>query len=123
MVEGGQADQGCDGAAIDLSEFGQQRDERDCADVLDAFEGLEQLHLGEEIGSGAHGIEDQAIADVRSDLAADEGERACAVLRKKYDTPPADAAQRAKYMRFLQQRGFAHRAIQAAMKALESPSE
>jgi regulatory protein len=71
----------------------------------------------------SHGIRDQAITEIKADLAVDESARASAVLCRKYDTPPSDAAQRAKYMRFLQQRGFSHSAIQAAIKALERGPE
>ncbi|MBV8666541.1 MAG: recombination regulator RecX [Burkholderiaceae bacterium] len=67
----------------------------------------------------SHGITGQVIAEVRQELTADEAARASAVLARKYGVPPADAGQRAKYMRFLQQRGFSHAAIQAAIKALE----
>jgi regulatory protein len=34
---------------------------------------------------------------------------------RKFATPPQDAQERAKYMRFLQQRGFSQRAIRAAL--------
>jgi regulatory protein len=71
----------------------------------------------------SHGIEGHAITEIKADLAADEEARACAVLARKYDTPPADAGQRAKYMRFLQQRGFSHKAIHTAIKALEHGAE
>jgi regulatory protein len=67
----------------------------------------------------SHGIEGAALSHIKSNLTEGECARACAVLRRKYDVPPADATMRAKYMRFLQQRGFSHRAIQAALKDLE----
>jgi regulatory protein len=66
-----------------------------------------------------HGIDPDALSDIKSRLAEDEASRALAVWRKKFSTPPADAAERAKQMRFLQQRGFSHRAIQEAMRGLE----
>jgi regulatory protein len=71
----------------------------------------------------SHGIEGEALSEVKSGLAEDENSRACGVLRRKYDNPPADATERMKYMRFLQQRGFSHRAIQAALKDLERGGE
>lgn len=64
----------------------------------------------------SHGIGGAALSDIKSELAADEVARACAVWRKKFGTPATDAAERARQMRFLQQRGFSHRAIQAAMR-------
>jgi len=71
----------------------------------------------------SHGIEGAALSAIKSDLAGDECARACAVLRRKYQVPPADSTARAKCMRFLQQRGFSHRAIQAALKDLEQGDE
>lgn len=64
----------------------------------------------------SHGIEGETLGELKSGLVEDEGSRACAVLRRKFANPPADAMERMKYMRFLQQRGFSHRAIQAALK-------
>lgn len=61
-----------------------------------------------------HGIEGEALADVKADLAQGEGARAAQVLRRKFDTPPADIETRARQMRFLQQRGFSHRSIREA---------
>jgi regulatory protein len=71
----------------------------------------------------SHGIEGEALTGIKSNLAEDEGERAIAVLRRKYETAPKDASERAKCMRFLQQRGFSHRAIQVALKNLEQGGE
>lgn len=63
----------------------------------------------------SHGIDAEALADIKADLVGGEATRAREVWRKKFNRPPADAAERAKQMRFLQQRGFSHRAIQAAL--------
>jgi regulatory protein len=71
----------------------------------------------------SHGIDGDSLTDIKSNLAGDECERACAVLRRKYDVPPGDAATRVKYMRFLQQRGFSHRAIQVALKDIAHSEE
>ncbi|HSY28212.1 MAG TPA: recombination regulator RecX [Burkholderiaceae bacterium] len=71
----------------------------------------------------SHGIEGDALTGIKSNLADDEGSRAIAVLRRKYETAPKDASERAKYMRFLQQRGFSHRAIRAALKDFEQCEE
>lgn len=66
-----------------------------------------------------HGIDGEDLTDIRSSLSLDEAARACEVWRRKFKHAPADAAERAKQMRFLQQRGFSHSAIQAAMRAAE----
>ncbi|HJV74877.1 MAG TPA: recombination regulator RecX [Noviherbaspirillum sp.] len=66
-----------------------------------------------------HGIEGEALNDIKASLSQDEAARAHAVWSRKFDHPPADAAERAKQMRFLQQRGFSHSAIQAAIRAAD----
>jgi regulatory protein len=65
----------------------------------------------------SHGIEGAALSGIKAGLAQDETARAVEVWRRKFDHPPADAAERARQMRFLQQRGFSHAAIQAAIRA------
>ena len=70
-----------------------------------------------------HGIDGEAINNIKTSLSQDEGERALEVWRRKFGHPPADAAERAKQMRFLQQRGFSHCAIQAAMRAASESEE
>lgn len=64
-----------------------------------------------------HGIDGDALVEIKAGLSQDEASRAREVWRKRFGHPPADAAERAKQMRFLQQRGFSHSAIQAAMRA------
>ncbi len=64
----------------------------------------------------SHRIDDESLSGIREQLAGDEAARARAILERKYTQPPADAAERAKRMRFLQQRGFSHEAIKAAMR-------
>jgi regulatory protein len=54
----------------------------------------------------AKGLEPQAVADAVSQLRATELERARDIWCKKFVLPPADAAERAKQMRFLASRGF-----------------
>ncbi len=63
-----------------------------------------------------HGIADAAVAGLKGDLNAGEAERAWQVWQKKFRAPAADAAEAAKQMRFLQQRGFSHDAIKAVMR-------
>lgn len=53
------------------------------------------------------GLSDAVIADAAEQLRATELERAQAVWQKKFGTPPADARERAKQMRFMASRGFA----------------
>jgi len=66
-----------------------------------------------------HGLTAEAIADAKVKLTHDEVARAAEVWRRKFTHPPANATERAKQMRFLQQRGFSHGAIQAAIRAAE----
>lgn len=66
-----------------------------------------------------HGIDGEALNDIKASLSQDEGARARAVWSRKFGHPPVDAAERAKQMRFLQQRGFSHSAIQAAIRAAD----
>lgn len=71
----------------------------------------------------SHGIEADALADIKSDLAESEVTRAVAVWRKKFNSLPADATERAKQIRFLQQRGFSLASIQRAMRSIDQNSE
>jgi regulatory protein len=64
----------------------------------------------------SHGIAGEDLTRIKTDLAQDEISRAREVWRRKFGNVPQDASQRAKQMRFLQQRGFSHRAIQAVMR-------
>ncbi|WP_334187119.1 recombination regulator RecX [Noviherbaspirillum sp.] len=64
----------------------------------------------------SHGIEADALADIKSDLAESEVARALEVWRKKFNSPPVDPTERAKQIRFLQQRGFSLTSIQRAMR-------
>lgn len=65
----------------------------------------------------SHGVEDEGLAGLQEELAATEIDRAREVWQRKFGHPPADAAERVKQMRFLQQRGFSHRAIRAALQS------
>ncbi len=64
----------------------------------------------------SHGLDESTVASLRSDLLAGESERAWEVWARKFGRPAADAAGAAKQMRFLQQRGFSHGAIQAVLR-------
>jgi regulatory protein len=72
---------------------------------------LQELH--------SHGIDGEAINNIKASLSENEIVRAREVWRKKFDRVPVDAAERAKQMRFLQQRGFSSRAIRAAMRGTD----
>ena len=54
----------------------------------------------------AKGLEPEAVAQALEQLRGSEVERAREVWRKKFGTPPEDAAERGKQMRFLASRGF-----------------
>ena len=54
----------------------------------------------------AKGLDKEAVSQAVAELQATELERARGVWQKKFDAPPADAAARAKQMRFLAARGF-----------------
>ncbi|MGK5025649.1 recombination regulator RecX [Janthinobacterium sp. RB2R34] len=67
----------------------------------------------------SHGIQGEALQELKAGLAEGETERACEVWRRKFGTVAVDAEQRNKQMRFLMQRGFSQRAVQVAIKGLE----
>jgi regulatory protein len=71
----------------------------------------------------SHGIDDNALTDIKADLDGNESVRASEVWRKKFGHLPVDAAERAKQMRFLQQRGFSHDAIQAVMRNVDQADD
>jgi regulatory protein len=54
----------------------------------------------------ARGLPAEAVSEAVVTLKASEYERARDVWRRKFGTPPADAAERGKQMRFLASRGF-----------------
>lgn len=59
----------------------------------------------------AKGLAPDAVAEAVAQLRSTEVSRAHEVWRKKFANPPADAAERAKQMRFLASRGFGGDAI------------
>jgi regulatory protein len=63
-----------------------------------------------------HGVVGEALAELKANLAGSETARAQEVWRRKFGTVAQDAAERAKQMRFLLQRGFSQRAVRAAMQ-------
>ena len=71
----------------------------------------------------SHGIQGEALADVKVSLVDGEIARAREVWQRKFGVPPTDAAERGKQMRFMQQRGFSHKAIRAAMSGSADDGE
>jgi regulatory protein len=59
----------------------------------------------------AKGLPAEAVAQAVAELRGSETDRAREVWRKKFGQAPADAAERAKQMRFLAARGFGGEAI------------
>jgi len=59
----------------------------------------------------AHGVSDSLVRDAVGELARSELQRARAVWRRRFGKPPADAAEKARQMRFLAQRGFSGEVI------------
>lgn len=55
---------------------------------------------------GGHQLDAETLAAARQQLQVTELQRARAVWRKRFHAPAADAAERAKQMRFLLARGF-----------------
>lgn len=70
-----------------------------------------------------HGVDAEAVANVRSELAATELTRARGVWARRYGRPPADAAERVKQMRFLAARGFAHDVIRQVVGKVRAPDD
>ena len=70
---------------------------------------LGTLRIRQELQS--KGLEPEAVAQAVAQLRSTEVERAREVWRKKFGSPPADASERAKHMRFLATRGFGGDAI------------
>lgn len=64
----------------------------------------------------SHGLNDEAVSTLRISLLEDENERAFQVWEKKFGTAATSHEERAKQMRFLQQRGFSNSAIQFVIK-------
>jgi regulatory protein len=64
----------------------------------------------------SHGIDPDSVKAIRNTLSENENERARVVWCRKFARVPADAAERAKQVRFLQQRGFSGSAIQAVLR-------
>jgi regulatory protein len=64
----------------------------------------------------AKGVAAEKVAAAVANLRATEVERAREVWRRKFGTPPADAAERARQARFLAARGFGGEAIRRVLR-------
>jgi len=64
----------------------------------------------------SHGVNGEALAELKSELASSEKARAVEVWRRKFGTVAQDAAERSKQMRFLMARGFSSGAVREALK-------
>lgn len=67
----------------------------------------------------AKGLDPAAVAQAVAELRGTEVERARDVWRKKFGSPPTDAAERGKQMRFLMARGFGAEAIRRVVGGSE----
>lgn len=65
----------------------------------------------------AKGIPAEQVAAALAGLEGSEVDRAREVWRKKFSSPPADAAERAKHARFLAARGFGGDTISRVLRA------
>jgi regulatory protein len=64
----------------------------------------------------SHGVNGEALQELKSGLADSETERCLEVWQRKFGSVAADPQARNKQMRFLLQRGFSQRAVQVALK-------
>ena len=64
----------------------------------------------------SHGVDEQTVAGLKRTLSLGEDQRAWEVWKRKFGKRAESAAEAAKQMRFLQQRGFSSAAISAVMK-------
>ncbi|TFW33254.1 recombination regulator RecX [Massilia horti] len=67
-----------------------------------------------------HGVEGEALMELKTELQETETARACQVWHRKFGKVAEDAAERAKQMRFLLQRGFSQRAARVAMQGSDA---
>jgi regulatory protein len=122
-----------------LSRYAQENDDVEALlDALEAAKLLSQSRFSESLvhrranrfGNSrilselqSHGIKGDALGDIKAVLADSEIARARDVWRRKFDSAPADAKERAKQMRFLQQRGFSPDAIRTAIQISTDDSD
>jgi regulatory protein len=71
----------------------------------------------------SHGVNGEALQELKAGLAEGETARACEVWRRKFGTVATDPAERNKQMRFLMQRGFSQRAVRTALQGRDPDDE
>ena len=71
----------------------------------------------------SHGINGEALQELKAGLGDSETARACEVWQRKFGTVATDPAERNKQMRFLMQRGFSQRAVRVAMQGVDPDDE
>ena len=71
----------------------------------------------------SHGVDGEALSDIKAGLADTETARATEVWQRKFGTVAQDAAERSKQMRFLMARGFSSSAVRAALKGAPEDDE
>ena len=71
----------------------------------------------------SHGINGEALAELKPGLAESELARAVEVWQRKFGTVAQDASGRNKQMRFLMARGFSSSAVRAALKGAPEDDE
>ncbi|GAB4205935.1 MAG: hypothetical protein Fur0019_08580 [Tibeticola sp.] len=69
------------------------------------------------------GLDDDTVAEALAPLLETEFERARAVWRSRFRAAPADAAERAKQMRFLLARGFSGDVVRRVLAAAGTPAD
>lgn len=67
----------------------------------------------------SHGVQGEALQELKSSLADTEIERARDIWQRKFGTVATDPQQRNKQIRFLLQRGFSQRAVMQAVKGAD----
>lgn len=67
----------------------------------------------------AHQVGDELLQSTVDQLKATEFTRARAIWQRRFGTPAADAAERAKQMRFLAGRGFAESVVRRVVRGTE----
>jgi len=71
----------------------------------------------------SHGVSGKDLSDAKVGLADGEVARARNVWQRKFGHADVGVANRAKQMRFMQQRGFSHQAIKVAMAGVMPEEE
>jgi len=68
------------------------------------------------------GVDADTVAQLSEDLRASEEKRAHAVWQKKFGTPPKDARDYARQMRFMASRGFSAQVLRRLITATQDES-